>query len=87
MPAGTVGRGYYDAFLMGLAANEVRLLPSGNAGVVAAVATGEADLGLTDTAKQTGLHVHDSCYEARPHSRGAVCLYCGQHREPKPSSP
>ncbi|MHC4218468.1 MAG: extracellular solute-binding protein [Planctomycetota bacterium] len=44
-----VGAGYYDAFLMGLAANEVRLLPSGNAGVVQAVADGEADLGLTDT--------------------------------------
>ena len=44
-----VGRGYYEAFLMGLADNEVRLLPSGNAGVVQAVADGEADLGLTDT--------------------------------------
>jgi iron(III) transport system substrate-binding protein len=57
-----VGRGYYDAFLMGLAANEVRLLPSGNAGVVQAVAAGEADLGLTDTddvwaARARGLEV------------------------------
>jgi iron(III) transport system substrate-binding protein len=57
-----VGRGYYDAFLMGLAANEVRLLPSGNAGVVQAVAAGEADLGLTDTddvwaARARGLNV------------------------------
>lgn len=44
-----VAPAYYEAFLMGLADNEVRMLPSGNAGVVAAVATGEADLGLTDT--------------------------------------
>jgi iron(III) transport system substrate-binding protein len=44
-----VGPAYYDAFLMGLADNDVRLLPSGNAGVVQAVADGEADLGLTDT--------------------------------------
>jgi iron(III) transport system substrate-binding protein len=44
-----VGPAYYEAFLMGLAANEVRLLPSGNAGVLQAVADGEADLGLTDT--------------------------------------
>jgi iron(III) transport system substrate-binding protein len=40
--------GFYEAFLMGLAENEIRLLPSGNAGVVRAVADGEADLGLTD---------------------------------------
>ena len=44
-----VAPGYYEAFLMGLADNEVRVLPSGNAGVVQAVASGEADLGLTDT--------------------------------------
>jgi iron(III) transport system substrate-binding protein len=44
-----VSPAYYDAFLMGLAGNDVRLLPSGNAGVVQAVADGEADLGLTDT--------------------------------------
>jgi iron(III) transport system substrate-binding protein len=41
--------GYYEAFLEGLAENEVRLLPSGNAGVVEAVVSGEADLGMTDT--------------------------------------
>ena len=40
---------FYEAFLMGLADNEVRMLPGGNAGVVAAVVSGEADLGLTDT--------------------------------------
>ncbi len=40
---------YYEAFLMGLADNRVRMLPSGNAGVVRAVAAGEADLGFTDT--------------------------------------
>ncbi|MHC5004815.1 MAG: ABC transporter substrate-binding protein, partial [Planctomycetota bacterium] len=32
------GEAYYEAFLLGLADNEVRLLPSGNAGVVRAVA-------------------------------------------------
>jgi ABC-type Fe3+ transport system substrate-binding protein len=42
-------RGYYDAFLEGLAENHARLLPSGNAGVVDAVAKGEADVGMTDT--------------------------------------
>jgi iron(III) transport system substrate-binding protein len=41
--------GYYEAFLEGLAENHVRMLPSGNAGVVAAVANGEADVGMTDT--------------------------------------
>lgn len=41
--------GYYRAFLEGLAENEVRLLPGGNAAVVEAVASGEADVGLTDT--------------------------------------
>ncbi len=54
--------GYYEAFLIGLRDNAVRLLPSGNAGVVRAVADGEADLGLTDTddvwaAQTQGLNV------------------------------
>ena len=44
-----MGAAYYTAFLDGLADNRVRMLPSGNAGVVQAVARGEADLGLTDT--------------------------------------
>lgn len=44
-----VAPGYYEAFLDGLAENRLRLLPSGNAGVVAAVARGEADVGFTDT--------------------------------------
>lgn len=53
---------YYSAFLEGLAANNIRLLPSGNAGVVKAVASGEADLGMTDTddvwaAQEQGLNV------------------------------
>lgn len=57
-----VGDGYYDAFLMGLSDNDLRMLPSGNAGVVRAVAAGEADLGLTDTddvwaAKARGLNL------------------------------
>lgn len=41
--------GYYEAFVAGLAANEPRVLTSGNAGVVDAVARGEADIGATDT--------------------------------------
>lgn len=41
--------GYYEAFLLGLRANGVRLLPSGNAGVVQAILDGDADVGLTDT--------------------------------------
>jgi iron(III) transport system substrate-binding protein len=41
--------GIYGAWLIGLQENGVRLLPSGNAGVVRAVADGEADLGMTDT--------------------------------------
>jgi iron(III) transport system substrate-binding protein len=54
--------GYYAAWAEGLAANRVRLLPSGNAGVVEAVVRGEADLGLTDTddvwaAQARGLNV------------------------------
>jgi iron(III) transport system substrate-binding protein len=44
-----VGPSYYEAFLMGLAANRLRMLPGGNAGVVQAVADGEADAGFTDT--------------------------------------
>ena len=41
--------GYYEAFLEGLRDNEIRLLASGNAGVVEAIARGEADIGMTDT--------------------------------------
>ncbi len=41
--------GYYEAFLEGLAENGIRMLPGGNAAVVDAVASGEADVGLTDT--------------------------------------
>lgn len=41
--------GIYEAFILGLEANKVRLLASGNAGVVRAVAGGEADFGMTDT--------------------------------------
>lgn len=41
--------GYYEAFLEGLRDNEIRLLASGNAGVVEAIVRGEADIGMTDT--------------------------------------
>ncbi|UCD75080.1 MAG: extracellular solute-binding protein [Phycisphaerales bacterium] len=40
---------YEDVFLPSLAENDVRIIPSGNAGVVRAIVAGEADLGLTDT--------------------------------------
>lgn len=53
--------GYFDAWAEGLAENEVKLLTSGNAGVVDAVARGEALVGLTDT---------DDVFAAR--ERGAV---------------
>lgn len=41
--------GYFEAFAEGLAENRPLVLTSGNAGVVDAVARGEADVGLTDT--------------------------------------
>ncbi len=44
-----VEQGGYRRFIEGLAANQVQMLPSGNAGVVDAVLRGEASLGLTDT--------------------------------------
>jgi iron(III) transport system substrate-binding protein len=54
--------GYFEAFADALAANEPALLTSGNAGVVDAVARGEAEVGLTDTddvlaAQSRGLQV------------------------------
>jgi iron(III) transport system substrate-binding protein len=39
----------FQRFIDGLASNQVRVLPSGNSGVVRAVVSGEVDLGLTDT--------------------------------------
>jgi iron(III) transport system substrate-binding protein len=44
-----IAPGVYEAFLEGLAEHGTRMLASGNAGVVRAVATGEADVGMTDT--------------------------------------
>jgi len=41
--------GYAQAFFDALAANRPRVLTSGNAGVIDAVARGEADVGMTDT--------------------------------------
>ena len=41
--------GYYEAWVEQLAENRVRMLPSGNAGVVRAVIEGEFDFGMTDT--------------------------------------
>ena len=51
MLAGWTERGEperFDAFVTGLARNEARMLPGGNAAVVDAVLRGEADLGFTD---------------------------------------
>jgi iron(III) transport system substrate-binding protein len=44
----TVGAGFYEAFLMGLADNSIMILP-GNGPVVDAIIRGEADIGMTDT--------------------------------------
>lgn len=68
--------GYFEAFAEGLAENRPIILTSGNAGVVDAVARGEADVGLTDTddviaAQARGLkvdmvfprHAHDASRE------------------------
>jgi iron(III) transport system substrate-binding protein len=57
-----VGPDYYEAWIEGLAANETRLLTSGNAGVVRAIEAGEADVGMTDTddvwaARQRGVKI------------------------------
>jgi iron(III) transport system substrate-binding protein len=41
--------GYFEAWAEGLMENNPRMLTSGNAGVVDAVARGEADIGLTDS--------------------------------------
>src|SRR5690606_30233433 len=58
----SVSPGFYRAWLEGLAANDILVLPSGNAGVVRAVASGEVDIGMTDTddvwaAQRTGAKV------------------------------
>lgn len=64
--------GIYSAFVEGLAANEVRLLASGNAGVVRAVAGGEADIGLTDT---------DDVWAAREQGMNVEMVYARHSRE------
>ena len=60
--------GYFSAWAQGIAANNVRLSTNGNAGVVDAVAKGEADVGMTDAddvwaAQARGLNV-DLIYPA-----------------------
>lgn len=67
-----LGDAYYDAFVEGLAANEVQLIPTGNAGVVEAVARGEAAIGLTDT---------DDVWAARNNGYGVELVYPRHHRE------
>lgn len=58
--------GYYEAFLEGLAENETRFLTSGNAGVIEAVARGEADIGMTDT---------DDCWIAKAQGKPIDFIY------------
>lgn len=41
--------GYFAAWAEGVAENDVRLLTTGNAGVVEAIVAGEADIGMTDS--------------------------------------
>ncbi|MDY7108230.1 MAG: extracellular solute-binding protein [Planctomycetota bacterium] len=69
--------GYYSAFLMGLRANEVRMLPSGNAGVVRAVASGEADIGCTDT---------DDVWAARAQGHELALVYPAHNHEDVPGN-
>ena len=59
------GPAYYQAFLIGLRDNEIRLLPGGNAGVVQAIIDGDVDVGLTDTDDVWAAH-------ARGHRLGIV---------------
>ena len=74
---GRIMPGYYDAFVLGLVENRMRLLPGGNAGVVRAVADGEADLGLTDT---------DDVRAARAAGRDVVMAYPRHHRDVRPGA-
>lgn len=46
---GQILPGYYEAWLIGLQENGARMLTTGNAGVVEAIVSGEADVGMTDT--------------------------------------
>jgi iron(III) transport system substrate-binding protein len=65
-----VSAAYFEAFVSGLADNGTRLLPSGNAGVVQAVADGEADLGLTDA---------DDVWAARARGLDVALVYPRHH--------
>ena len=69
--------GFYEAFLLGLRDNEVRLLTSGNAGVVRAVAMGEADVGLTDT---------DDVWAARAQGYDVDLVFPAHTHEPDPGN-
>ncbi|HWB19754.1 MAG TPA: extracellular solute-binding protein [Phycisphaerales bacterium] len=68
-----VGPGYYEAFLEGLAENHIRVLSSGNAGVVDAVVRGEADVGMTDT---------DDVWAAKARGLKIECVYPRHHVDP-----
>ena len=65
--------GIYTALLMGLADNDTRLVPNGNAGVVAAVESGEADVGLTDT---------DYVWAAQAQGRDVQLIYPAHSNKP-----
>jgi len=67
-----LGDAYFEAFVDGLADNNARLLSGGNAGVVDAVARGEADIGMTDT---------DDVWAARANGLGVELIYPRHHRD------
>jgi iron(III) transport system substrate-binding protein len=63
----------YEQFLDGLKANDIRVLASGNAGVVEAIACGEADLGMTDT---------DDVYAAQERGLKVEMIFPRHHPDP-----
>jgi iron(III) transport system substrate-binding protein len=69
--------GFYEAFLLGLRANEVRMLPSGNAGVVQALIDGTADVGLTDT---------DDVWAAQARGARLALVYAAHNHEDEPGN-
>jgi iron(III) transport system substrate-binding protein len=67
--------GFYEAFFEGLAENGVRLLENGNSGVVQAIVSGEADVGMTDT---------DDVHAAKAQGAKIEMVYAWHDSEAKP---
>lgn len=63
----------YSTYISALAANGVRMLPSGNAGVVRAIIAGEADFGFTDT---------DDVWAAQRNGHDIQLIYPRHHPDP-----